>query len=105
MRAIQYLTIGIGLFFHGRAAAAELGITDDNPLLMPRPGAYQLRVLSPTVLELTLITTKPPDPARVEQWDFVTDGEKPRLPAAEQFLVVAAGQKVPVRTVGFKRRV
>jgi len=24
MRAIQYLTIGIGPFFHGRAAAAEL---------------------------------------------------------------------------------
>jgi hypothetical protein len=38
MRAIQYLTIGIGLFCHGRAAA-ELRITDDIPLLTPMPGA------------------------------------------------------------------
>jgi len=105
MRAIQCLTIGLGLFFHGRAAAAELRITDDNPLLMPKPGAYQLHVLSPTILELTLITTKAPDPARVEQWDFVTNGEPVHLPAVDQFVVVAAGQRVPVRSVGFKRRV
>ncbi len=39
MRAIQYLVIGIGLFFHGRAAA-ELRITDDIPLLTPMPSAY-----------------------------------------------------------------
>jgi hypothetical protein len=38
MRAIQYLTIGIGPFCHGRAAA-ELRITDDIPLLTPMPGA------------------------------------------------------------------
>ena len=38
MRVIQYLTIGIGPFFHGWAAA-ELRITDDIPLLTPMPGA------------------------------------------------------------------
>src|SRR3954464_11006782 len=51
-------------------SAAELIISDDAPLQMPAPGAHQLRVLSPTLLELTLITTKQPDPSPVEQWNF-----------------------------------
>src|SRR5436190_9053698 len=33
-------------------SAAELFISDDAPLQMPSPGAHQLRVLSPTLLEL-----------------------------------------------------
>jgi len=74
LRAIQYPTIGIGLFFHCRAPA-ELRITYDTPLLTPMPGAYQTPIPSHTVLELTLITTKSPDPARVEPWGFVNDAK------------------------------
>ena len=36
-------------------------------LLTPLPvGFSQLRILTPEIIELTLITTKKPDPARVE---------------------------------------
>lgn len=80
------------------------GITDANPLSMPVPGAQGLRVLSPSVLELTLITTKKPD-AEVEQWDFVTNEGKPRLPPPAVFTVTADGMAHEVTALGFKRRV
>ncbi|MEW6304978.1 MAG: glycoside hydrolase family 9 protein [Verrucomicrobiota bacterium] len=68
------------------------------------PGDCELRVIAPGVLELTLITTKPPDPARVTHWDFAgTDGL--RLPGPQEFQVTADGQTLPVQTTGFKRRV
>ena len=34
-------------------------------------GSCGLRIISPTMLELTLVNTKSPEPARVIQWDFV----------------------------------
>ncbi|HWB04674.1 MAG TPA: glycoside hydrolase family 9 protein [Verrucomicrobiales bacterium] len=80
------------------------GITDANPLSMPMPGAHGLRVLSPSVLELTLITTRKPD-GEVEQWDFVTNEGKPRLPPPATFTVTADGVAHEVTAVGFKRRV
>src|SRR5436190_1781142 len=39
-------------------SATDLVISDENPLQLPLVGAHQLRVLAPTILELTLITTK-----------------------------------------------
>src|SRR6266404_1816777 len=43
------------------AFGAEVVWTDDRPLSLPPVGARQLRVLSPSLLELTLVTTKLPD--------------------------------------------
>src|SRR5438132_5379487 len=40
---------------------------EDNPLKMPAPGFSQLTIVSPKFLELTLVTTKKPYPAPVEQ--------------------------------------
>jgi hypothetical protein len=77
----------------------------ENPLLMPPVGWNQLRIISPTVLELTLITTKRPDPAPVEQWNFVRGEGQLQLPKPEEFKVVAGGRSIPVERVGFKRRV
>lgn len=83
----------------------EALISDDTPLTMPPVGAHQLRVLSPTILELTLITTKKPDPAPVTQWNFATAGGKAKLPTEKKFLVLAGGKTNSVKAVGFKRRV
>lgn len=90
--------------FPSRPAATNLRISDDNFLAMPAVGAHGLRVLSPTLLELTLITTKAPDPARPEQWDFVGADSQLKLPLPEQFVVSAGRKTLAVKKVGFKRR-
>src|ERR1700744_2417860 len=87
------------------ASAQELIISDDNPIAMPVVGAHQLRILSPTLLELTLITTKEPDPAPVRQWNFVDANGKLNLPGAKEFAVQIEGKSDAVKSVGFKRRV
>ena len=86
-------------------AAANDALTNENLLALPAPGSHQLHVLSPDLLELTLITSKAPDPAKVGQWDFVEDGGQLHLPKASEFRVRAGGATIPVQSVGFKRRV
>src|SRR5439155_26341601 len=93
------------LVAQGWALASEVSWADGNPLALPAPGFHQLQVLSPTILELTLITSKQPDPARVIQWDFVDANQELHLPSLDQFAVRAGGTPVPVEAVGFKRRV
>ena len=85
--------------------ASAQPFSDDEPLLMPSPGAYQLRILTPEILELTYILSKKPAPARIPAWDFVEDGGKCRLPAAQEFAVSGGKGVFAVKTVGFKRRV
>src|SRR5580658_4886539 len=83
----------------------DLRLSDDLPLRLPPVGSYQLRVLAPSLLELTLVTTKSPDPAPVVQWDFVDARGQARLPEAGAFAVSADGHPVPIKRIGFKRRV
>jgi len=87
------------------ARGTELLISDDAPLQMPLPGAHELRVLSPSLLELTLITTKQPDPATVTKWNFVGADGNAHLPRADEFSVSVNGKPDAVKEVGFKRRV
>jgi hypothetical protein len=75
-------------------------LADDQPLVLPKVGDHQLRILSPDTLELILVSTKEPDPAPVTTWDFAR-----KIPAASEFQVAVAGKPVPVKAVGFKRRV
>ena len=79
--------------------------TNSFSLALPVVGENELRIVSPTVLELCLVTTKKPDPARVETWDFVSADEKLQLPAISQFAVRIGNENVPVKAVGFRRRV
>jgi len=96
-------------FWLGTGVVARAGSA--NSLTLPAVGDSQLQILSPTVLELTLITTKAPDPARPTQWPFAS-GDKTRLPDASEFVVQVQsgpGKAGPptysVTAVGFKRRV
>jgi len=77
----------------------------ENFLAMPTDGTTQLRILSPTLLELTLVQEKQPDPAPLSRWNFVTISGAFIPPAASEFNVTANGQSISVSTVGFKRRV
>lgn len=78
---------------------------DDNPLALPSPGGYQLRILSSNLLELTRITTKASPSAKPREWDFVDAEGRAQLPNAAEFVVLAGETKIGVTNVGFKRRV
>ena len=75
-----------------------------NILHLPDVGEHQLRIISPTVLELQLITRKDPDPAQPSAWNFVNGSQQLTAPAASEFSVTANGQAVGVQSVSFKRR-
>ncbi len=79
-------------------------LTDDNPLALPPVGSYQLRVLSPNLLELTRVTTKLPS-AKLSEWDFVDANGRVHLPGTSEFDVFAGGAPIAVQSVGFRRRV
>jgi hypothetical protein len=87
------------------AAAQAMASAWDNPLELAKPGFHELRVLSPTVLELTLVTTKASESSPVSQWNFVSDKGAGKLPPPADFVVLAEGKPVSVSRVGFKRRV
>jgi hypothetical protein len=106
IRLRGFLRMGLVMGFGLRLLAKDsLRLSDDQPLRMPPAGSYQLRILAPNLLELTLITTKPPDPAPVSQWDFVDAQGQAHLPDAREFTVSAEGQPLPIKRIGFKRRV
>jgi hypothetical protein len=86
-------------------AADDLILRDDQPLRLPPVGAHQLRVIAPALLELTMVTTKAPDPAPVKEWNFVDSNEQGQLPEPATFAVTAGSARIPVKRVGFKRRV
>src|SRR5512140_493873 len=100
------------LFDARQLAAGALVLTLHLPLLgqemesfgLPQVGEAQLRLLSPTLLELSLVTTKQAPPARVTTWDYVTTGQQLRVPAASQFNVTIDGLPAGVQAVGFRRR-
>ena len=73
-------------------------------LQLPQPGDIALQVLTPTLLEVTNINTKAPDPAPVSNWDFVAANGSPQLPAPSEFSVAVNNVPAAVTAVGFKRR-
>ena len=77
---------------------------EEQPLRLPAVGSSELRVLNPSLLELTLITTKKPG-ARVDQWDFVSVSGQCHLPSPQEFAVTGGQTAFSVKAVGFKRRV
>ena len=89
----------------GSASQTHAGPLNDNPLALPVPGDLQLRILTPNCLELTLVTTKAPDPAGLDQWNFVDPSGRLGLPPASSWTVSVDGQRIPVERLGFKRRV
>ncbi|EEF61780.1 glycoside hydrolase family 9 protein [Pedosphaera parvula] len=70
----------------------------------PAPGDHALRILSPNLLELFLVNTKQPDPARVNDWDWVNDQQTFVSPDMSSVRVIVNGQTNLVTGVGFKRR-
>ncbi|MEO7298482.1 MAG: glycoside hydrolase family 9 protein [Verrucomicrobiota bacterium] len=72
-------------------------------LEMPAVGNNDLRIITPSLLELKLVTTKQPNPAGVAQWNFVTNSQL-ALPSVSEFSVLSDGKSISVASCGFKRR-
>jgi len=85
--------------------ATNLQLSDAEPLRLPKVGSYELRIITPSILELTYVTGVKEGSERPEQWDFATRDGQVQLPGPEQFVITAAGKEISVKTVGFKRRV
>jgi hypothetical protein len=80
------------------------GLVNDNTLRLPGPGDHGLRIISPSVLELTMITTKEPDPAPLTMWNLVGPDHQFIPPAFTDFVVTVGGRRVDITAIGFKRR-
>ena len=82
------------------------GLTPLDYLTLDQPidGDNALRVVAPTVLELTRLSVKQPNPAAMSVWNFVDGSGNAALPAASEFNVTVNGQPAVVQAVGFKRR-
>jgi hypothetical protein len=103
--ALRFFQVTVFFSLSLNGVAADLRLNDNQPLRLPPVGSYQLRVLSPTWLELTLVTSKPPGPAPVSQWDFADAQGQPHLPEAGRLAVSSDGQPLQITRAGFKRRV
>lgn len=89
---------------HSSPLRAEgYGVTGNNPLSMAEVGSGGLRVLSPNVLEITLINSRAPDPAGQERLSLADYAKL--APSPSEFVVRVNGVVMPVTQVGFKRRV
>lgn len=96
--------VAAGLLFLPACASSAGGFPEDNPMALPQVGDHRLRVLTPQILELTRITTKPPD-GPPQHWNFTTEDSRLRLPPLDRFRVTADGKPLTIRAAGFKRRV
>src|SRR5262245_22980300 len=88
-------------------AASQLtaALSDEFPLNLPSQGSTRLRIITPSLLELTLVTTKRSVASPVEQWNFINSRGEAALPEPVDFSVTASGKAISVSKVGFKRRV
>ncbi len=101
--AASAFILGIFLWFNGGGSSVA-GAFDDMSLQAPQPDEHRLRILTPTLLELAIITTKQPNPANVERWNWVNGAGEFALPDLSSIRVVVDGQTNSVVGVGFKRR-
>lgn len=69
---------------------------------VPNVGDYELRILTPTVLELRRIVTKPAN-ASFTDWNFVDANGNFTAPNTGEFTVTVNGQIVGVSAVNFRR--
>ena len=105
MAILRRVLLGAAMLLALKSPAADLQLFDDDPLRLPLVRSYQLRLISPALLELTYITTVKQGADRPDQWDFPKRDGQLQLPSPDEFTVTANGKSVAIKSVGFKRRV
>lgn len=79
-----------------------LRIERSGSLDVPPPGSWDMRLVSPTVIEIDWFNSAPKGGSPAT-WDFAR-GDKASLPPPTAFEVRAGGAIVAVEAVGFRRR-
>jgi hypothetical protein len=95
---LSLLVVCVGCFEVGAAIPSAADIQT------PHIGDHALHILSPNLLELFLVNTKQPDPARVNLWDWVDSNQIFVPPDVSSIRVVVNGQTNNISSIGFKRR-
>jgi len=85
-------------------AVPGLTSVDDMMLQLPQVGDNALHILTPTLLELNLITSKAADPAPVTNWNLVNASSQFVAPTRSALAVTVNGQAASILSIGFKRR-
>ena len=103
--AAQAATPTFNAFAVDNSTNALPGLTavDDMMLQLPQVGDAALHILTPTMLELDLVTTKQLN-APIANWNLVTPNAQLQAPPQNAFSVMVNGQSVSISAVGFKRR-
>ncbi|MDX1953042.1 MAG: glycoside hydrolase family 9 protein [Verrucomicrobiota bacterium] len=106
IRLTGSLILAWGFYFLLAASvlATERFYFSTNMLAMPRPGSYSLTLLSPTILEISFISTQEKGGAPPRQWDFVSPNFELKLPDPALFQLRVNGANAPIEKIGFKRR-
>jgi hypothetical protein len=104
MAILRSVLPGMTALFALTGFAADLQLTDEQPLRLPEINSYQLRIITPTILELIHVTAVKQGAEKPEQWDFVNREGQVQMPTRDEFTVTADGKESAVRAVGFKRR-
>src|SRR6478736_1396311 len=100
MRNIPVVWAGRGRIAAIVLVALCIGVwcrAEENPLALPEVGSTTLRLLTPTLLELGLVTTKQAPPAHLTQWTFVTADHQLQAPSPSQFEIQVDGQPVTIQ--------
>jgi hypothetical protein len=105
MTVFRRVFLATAILFASTALAADLRLSDDEPLRLPAVGSYQLRIITPALLELTYVTAVKQGAERPTEWAFINSQGQGQLPSPDRFTVAANDRGIAVKTVGFKRRV
>ncbi|HWQ93146.1 MAG TPA: cellulase N-terminal Ig-like domain-containing protein, partial [Clostridia bacterium] len=103
MHVIQLLTAGL-VCVTALGVSPLLHASSDHSLRIAQSGETGLRIITPTLLELTLTTGLKAGHATPPDWSYADDNGKTRLPDANVFSVRLGDKTIPVKRVGFKRR-
>ena len=93
---------GLSILLLARSSSAVIPLARD--IQTPAIGDHTLYILSPNLLELFLVNTKEPDPARVDTWDWVDDQQTFITPNLTSIHITVNGQTNHITDIGFKRR-
>jgi hypothetical protein len=98
---VELLVVALGLTLAGSAGAV---IPSAQDIQTSQIGDHALHVISPTVLELSLVNTADSNTGLVNMWDWVDSNQNFVAPNTSSVHVLVNGQAYPVSSVGFRRR-
>jgi hypothetical protein len=104
---VRWRFLGFLGFLWGFCASVhgeEYGWVGTNSLSLPHPAEHELRIISPSILELTWIGTKKDENSPPHPWNFVGPNFETNVPTPQEFEVRINGEAGQIQRVGFKRR-